>query len=534
MPPKENLDVSFRDTQDDNVSRGKAIGAGLLAGFVAGLVMTVVMLVLAWFFGVATPLVIFGDRLSVFIPADTFLKLMGRVGGYNHMKQLGVGSVIAGQLVVGGLGGAIYGLLRRSGRERKNSFTIAIFIFLPLIALSILLWSVLGTSYRGLPIQWAIVFTLLGLLIAFIAFERTLVLTFHFLTRPSLLNGREEWTPGIGRRAFLLGGFGILIAGGGAAVLRKLYRAATFSYDGTQYRGSVVQPITPNEQFYCVTKNVVDPVVDASRWQLEIAGLVQTPRTYRFEELKSLPAVDQETTLMCISNQLDGGLMSNAVWKGIPMRALLDPAGPMEGAAKVRLHGVDNYTDTFPLEKAMDPTTLVVYQMNGEPLPNRHGSPARVIVPGYFGEKHVKWITRIEVANADAVGFYEKQGWGPDFIVPTRSRIDVPDDWASIKTADAANGIMVRGVAFAGNRGISKVEMSLDDGQTWRDAKLDYPGTKLTWVLWNCDWRPERAGDYALVVRATDGEGKLQEYDEKRPFKSGVTGFHKINIRIAA
>ena len=104
----------------------------------------------------------------------------------------------------------------------------------------------------------------------------------------------------------------------------------------------------------------------------------------------------------------------------------------------------------------MDPTTLVVYQMNGEPLPNRHGFPARVIVPGYFGEKHVKWITRIEVATADAVGFYEKQGWGPDFIVPTRSRIDVPDDWASIKIADAANGIKVRGVAFAGNHGISK------------------------------------------------------------------------------
>ena len=215
------------------------------------------------------------------------------------------------------------------------------------------------------------------------------------------------------------------------------------------------------------------------------------------------------------------------------MRALLEPAGPMEGAAKVRLHGVDNYTDTFPLEKAMDPTTLVVYQMNGEPLADRHGFPARAIVPGYFGEKHVKWLTRIEVASADAVGFYEKQGWGPDFIVPTRSRIDVPDDWASIKTADAANGITVRGVAFAGNRGISKVEMSFDDGQTWRDAKLDYPGTKLTWALWSCDWRPEGAGDYALIVRATDGDGALQQYDEKRPFKSGVTGFHRITLRIS-
>ena len=487
MLPKENLDAIFCDTQDDNVSRGKTIGAGALAGFLAGLVMTVVMLVLAWLFGVATPLVIFGDRLSVFIPADTFLKLMGRVGGYNHMKQLGVGSVMAGQMIVGAIGGALYGLAKRRGRERKSAFgTIAIFVLLPFIAVATVLWPVLGTNYRGFPIGFATAITLLGLLIAFIAFERTLVWCFRSLTLPATINGKEEWSPGVGRRAFFLGGLGLVIAGGGVAVLRKLYRVATFSYDGTQYKGSVVQPITPNEQFYCVTKNVVDPVVDASRWQLEIAGLVQTPCTYRFEELKSLPAVDQETTLMCISNQLDGGLMSNAVWKGIPMRALLEPASPMESAAKVRLHGVDNYTDTFPLEKAMDPTTLVVYQMNGEPLPNRHGFPARVIVPGYFGEKHVKWITRIEVATADAVGFYEKQGWGPDFIVPTRSRIDVPDDWASIKIADAANGIKVRGVAFAGNHGISKVEMSFDDGQTWRDAKLDYPGTKLTWALWSC------------------------------------------------
>ena len=103
---------------------------------------------------------------------------------------------------------------------------------------------------------------------------------------------------------------------------------ATFGYDGTQYKGEIVKPITPNEQFYCVTKNVVDPVVEAARWRLEITGLVKTPRTYRFEELMSLPAVDQETTLMCISNLLDGGLMSNAVWKGIPMRILLDSAGP--------------------------------------------------------------------------------------------------------------------------------------------------------------------------------------------------------------
>ena len=97
---------------------------------------------------------------------------------------------------------------------------------------------------------------------------------------------------------------------------------------------------------------------------------------------------------MCISNGLDAGLISNAVWKGLPLRDLLDQAGVLSGAARVRLHGVDNYTDTIPLEKAMEPTTLLAYEMNGAPLPDRHGYPLRVIVPGYFGEKNVKWLTQ--------------------------------------------------------------------------------------------------------------------------------------------
>jgi hypothetical protein len=510
----------------------RAIGAGFLAGLIAGLLMTAMMLLLAWLFGVATPLVIFGDRLSVFIPADTFLSLMGRVGGYNNMKQLGVGSVVAGQLLVGGLGGIIYGLVMRRRERSRFIVTGLAFILLPLAAVGLLLWPVLGTHYRGVPINRAIVVTLAGLLAAFIVFERALVLIFRFLTRPRVRINDKEFSPPIGRRALIAGGITLLASGGGAELLRRLYRIATFSYDGTQYKGRLVQAITPNDQFYCVTKNVVDPKVNADLWRLEITGLVQTRQTYRLDRLKSLPAVEQETTLMCISNGLDAGLMSNAKWKGVPMNVLLAAASPVAGATKVRLHGVDNYTDTFPLEKAMDPTTLVVYEMNGETLPDRHGFPARVIVPGYFGEKHVKWITRIEVADESAVGFYEEQGWGPDFIVPTRSRIDQPDHESLFKAELARAGIAVRGVAFGGDRGISRVEVSFDDGANWLEAKLDYPGTKLTWALWSYDWRPPGPDNYTLVVRATDGEGVVQELDEERPFKSGTTGFHKITVYV--
>ena len=514
------------------MSRSKAFSAGLLAGLVAGIAMTVVMLILACF-GVATPLAIIGDRLSVFIKPGPFLSIMGRVGGYNHLKQLGVGSTMAGQLFVSALGGALFGLLMRHNPQRRvTRSTMSIFVALPIIAIAIVLWPVLGTSYIGLPIASGGAVTLIGFALSVLVFERTLVASFHFLTRPKAEAESGEFTPEIGRRALVLGGLGVLIAGGGVALLKKLYRAATFSYDGIQYKGHIVQPITPNDLFYCVTKNVVDPRVNVDLWHLELNGLVQNPATYRFQDLKGFNLVEQETTLMCISNGLDAGLISNAVWKGIALRDLLDLAGPMADAKRVRLSGVDNYTDTIPIEKALDSTTILAWEMNGVKLPHRHGYPLRAIVPGYFGEKHVKWLTRIELTGADAKGFYETQGWGPDFITPTRSRIDVPDHESRFSLGQLRGPIEVKGIAFGGGRGISRVELSDDDGETWDDANIHYAGTKLTWALWSYDWQPDRADDYTLVVRATDGEGAIQEWEEDRSPFSGVTGFHKIIVHV--
>src|SRR5437868_9478926 len=472
------------------MSRSKAALCGLLAGLVAGIAMTLVMLLLAWIFQIATPLVILGDRLSVFISPKPFFWIMGRVGGYNHLKQLGVSSSMFGQILLGAMGGMVYGLILRKRQRIEYRWSSLIFVALPFVASAVLLWPVLGTHYGGMPIDAARLITLLGLAISFLFFERTLVLGFAFLTSrgPAKTPGPPEFTPHLGRRAFLLGTLGLLLAGGGAAIARKLFRIATFSYDGTQYKGAGRQAITPNEQFYCVTKNVVDPRVDGGLWHLEVTGLVRHPHTYRLLDFKTMEMVDQETTLMCISNGLDAGLMSNALWRGIPMADLLEAASPLPGAERVRLHGVDNYTDTVPFQKAMDPATLVALMMNGVKLPDRHGLPVRAIVPGYFGEKHVKWLTRIEVTKADAKGFYETQGWGPNFIVPTRSRLDIPYNESWIKIADAAKGVPVKGVAFGGDRGISRVEFSSDDGESWDEAKIDYPGTNLTWALWSFNW----------------------------------------------
>src|SRR5438445_9931741 len=226
------------------MSKTKAIFAGLFAGLLAGIVMTTAMLLLAWLFGVATPLVLIGDRLSVFISPGPFLSIMGKVGGYNHLKQLGVGSTIAGQVLVGAIAGAIFALrVRRNSGRRATVATISIFVLLPIISAAIALWPMLGTNYRGLPIDAARLVTLIGLALCFFVFERTLVAGFHFLVRSRSENKDREFSPAIGRRALILGGLGLLIAGGGGAVLRKLYRAVIFTYDGMHYIGRSVHPI---------------------------------------------------------------------------------------------------------------------------------------------------------------------------------------------------------------------------------------------------------------------------------------------------
>src|SRR5205814_9755004 len=197
------------------MSRSKALFAGLLAGLIGGIAMTVVMLVLAWF-GVATPLAIIGVRLSVFISPGPFLSIMGKVGGYNHLKQLGVGSTMAGQLVVGAMAGAIFGLFSRRNPARVSAlWTMSIFVLLPIVVLAIALWPVLGTSYIGLPIGAARLVTLVAFALCVFLFERTLVVSFRFVTQRRIGDRDYEFSPAIGRRAFVLGVIGAAVTGGG-------------------------------------------------------------------------------------------------------------------------------------------------------------------------------------------------------------------------------------------------------------------------------------------------------------------------------
>ena len=520
----------------------KTIGVGLLSGLVAFICMTTAMMGLRYGLGIATPAELVGDRLAPTFTIQEFFELLSRYGGYNELKQVGVTSVLAGQLAVGGLGGVLYALIARPRRirlsdsaghsgDRLGLLFIASFVGGLWLVTLLVLWSVLGTHYGGLPPGRARLATSLGLLVSYAVYGLTLVWAHRTLIGPRADLTTVAAAPRIGRRAALVGGLGAaatILTGG---LMQRLYHMATFSYDGLRYRGPDIQPVTPNDRFYVVSKNVIDPQIEPFLWRLEVTGLVERPQAYRFEDLMAMPSVTQETTLECISNEIGDGLMSNAFWRGVPMRLLLEPAGLRPGVKEVLLHAADGYTDTVALEKAMDPTTLVVYEMNGEPLPERHGYPARVIVPGLFGKNNVKWITRIELANVDVRGFYEQQGWGPSFVVPTTSRFDDPVHGQTLHVSEGT-AVLLKGIAYAGARGVNGVEVSVDNAQTWHTAQLDYQGAPMAWVFWSYEWRPMQPGAYVLVVRATDGTGTLQTAMDRSFAPEGATGYHYMTVRV--
>jgi DMSO/TMAO reductase YedYZ molybdopterin-dependent catalytic subunit len=529
-----------------SLSRWLAIAAtGLLSGIVAALLLILLMGAARTWLGISPPPEALPDRLAPTIPIPTFFSLFDRFGGYNGLKRFGISSGLAGLFTVGAVFGVIYALVTESRRSRVSSrwqaglsrlavgFIIVAALVLWIISLA-LLWPVLDANYRGAPPGAARLASAVALLIEYLVFAVVVVLLYRWLAPRAAVTARPAPVgEPVGRRAVVAGAAGLALAAGSGALIRNLNERAAFSYDGLAYSGPGVKPITPNDKFYTVTKNVVDPNVDAGIWRLEIGGLVEEPKSYSFEDLMNLASVEQESTLMCISNRIGAGLMSNAVWQGVRLRDLLAASRPLDGAVEVFLNGADAYTDSFAFDKAMDPTTIVAFAMNGQPLPERHGYPARVVVPGLYGEKNVKWVTRIEVVDYDARGFYEQQGWGPNFVIPTRSDIFGPRwvrrrDDRFVEPFAAGRTTTIRGRAFAGDRGIQGIEFSADDGETWRQTRIDYPGTNLTWTFWSADWLPEEPGEYTLVSRATDGTGAPQPSESRGIVPQGATGYHRV------
>ena len=286
--------------------------------------------------------------------------------------------------------------------------------------------------------------------------------------------------------------------------------------------------ITANEDHYVVDTTLVKPRVLIDEWRLDIKGLVQSPFSLTYDQLLDLEAVEQVHTLECISNYVGGDLISTAVWTGAPLRDLLDRARVKAGAYDVVFTSVDGYTDSIPIAKAMEDRTLVAYLMNGKTVPQDHGYPARMLVPNIYGMKNVKWVRTIEVVDYDFLGYWMQQGWSDSAIVNTNSRIDVPGR----NVRWSGGEIVVGGIAFAGSRGISKVEVSDDGGKTWQSATIETPLGPLSWRRWTLRWTPPGTGSFKFAVRSTDGAGNTETPVPRDPYPNGSTGYDIADVTI--
>lgn len=337
------------------------------------------------------------------------------------------------------------------------------------------------------------------------------------------------------RLALASGAWGILtLLGLGGSVWALLGRSTLTRLGWVAGR---TPAITSTPRFYLVSKNVLDPTVDAVKWRLRVDGNVRHPLTYTLDELRALPVTEHLATMECISNPVGGNLISTASWKGVRLSELLDRAGVRAGAYDVVTMCADGYTESLPVSDARAPEVLLVFEMNGEPLVQKHGAPVRLQVPGLYGLKSSKWVERIRVVNEDYLGYWQKEAnWTDGGAVYMGCRIDHPPNNLAPR-----EGMLLTGVAYTGTRGVSRVEVSVDDGQTWQEATLEPALGKLTWRRWSYPWRPGAPGLHTVAARTYDGAGNAQE---ERPFFpggrlpmegvqiSGSAGIHRLNLTV--
>jgi hypothetical protein len=217
------------------------------------------------------------------------------------------------------------------------------------------------------------------------------------------------------------------------------------------------------------------------------------------------------------------------MWRGISLKKLLiDVGADDETARDVIFRASDGYHDSIPFSRAMEDDVMLAYLMNGEKLPKDHGFPVRLIVPGLYGIKNVKWITEIEVYNGDYQGYWQQKGWTDEGRIHIFSRIDSPGHYQSLEGPRQR----MRGIAYGGPESIREVQLSFDQEKTWVSAEIEPPLSPLTWVIWNYDWSPPKAGKHMVFVRAIDTKGKVQTSEITRPQPAGATGLHSIVLDV--
>ena len=292
--------------------------------------------------------------------------------------------------------------------------------------------------------------------------------------------------------------------------------------------------VVPTEEFYRIDTALVTPRVDVNDWSLRIHGEVDREVTLTYEDLLAMPLFEQYVTIACVSNKVGDDLIGNALWTGVDLREVLDMAGVKPSGEQIVGRSVDGFTAGFPTSWAMDPDRrpMIAVGMNGQPLPQRHGYPARLIIPGLYGYvSATKWLSELQLTGWDEFdGYWIPRGWAKEAPILTQSRIDTPRAGATVL---AGTNVPIGGVAWAPDRGVRKVEVAIDGGE-WQEAEISAPLNDATWVQWVLPWdAPADGGDHEIKVRATDGTGEVQTAEVTPPPPDGARGHHTIRLNVA-
>jgi DMSO/TMAO reductase YedYZ molybdopterin-dependent catalytic subunit len=288
--------------------------------------------------------------------------------------------------------------------------------------------------------------------------------------------------------------------------------------------------ITPNGQFYRVDIDLLVPQVDPSNWQLRIHGMVAREITVTFDELLKRPLIENYMTLCCVSNPVGGPYIGNAKWLGASLASLLRQAGIQPGASQLLCTSVDGFTSGTPVSVVMDGRdALVAVAMNGAALPQEHGFPARLVVPGLYGYVSAcKWVTDIEVTTFEAaVPYWAQRGWSQQGPIKTESRIDVPGSGSRVR----AGRVAVAGVAWAQHKGIEAVEVQVDSGP-WHEATLATVPNLDTWRQWVWEWEDAGVGQHTIQARATDKTGYTQTALQADVAPNGASGYPSTQVTV--
>src|SRR5215831_17069163 len=287
---------------------------------------------------------------------------------------------------------------------------------------------------------------------------------------------------------------------------------------------------TPLEQHYRIDINTIPPAIKKDDWRLKIGGLVENPLAFTLDDLRgNYEPSHQFITLACISNPIAGDLIGTTQWTGVSLQRLLPDWKLRPEATHLKIRSADGFFEVVPLETVKaDERVMLTYAWDGDPLLAKHGFPLRIYIPDVYGMKQPKWIVSIEATDRWEPGYWVERGWDAQARMKATSVIDTVAVDMMIVQADESTLVPIGGIAHAGARGVSKVEVQVDGGE-WREAQLRAPLSSLTWVIWRYDW-PFQEGRRTFTVRCYDGSGAPQIVEETPPEPSGASGLHSKSM----